>query len=267
MIVISDQRRTYFIVSFFLLVAVISGIVYYSTDKPLKTTHEVSATGSDPMSSTGQASSPVKKNASQLPYSFEVGRVNSLTVHSPRLYSSVRQGEVLMFGYRSSEPVDLIMTYGEGPEWGFSVESDWDSEILVNISESYCFFDTLRAPRSGVITFSFQAEPDVLARVALIGISRSPFKRAKELDNKAVGIARVFLELNDIEAGKYLDHTVEHGAPNYYWHKITGIQYPLMPEPCDYTSVRFEQKDRPGHFMEVWVNPNSLQVIGGDVCR
>ncbi len=61
--------------------------------------------------------------------------------------------------------------------------------------------------------------------------------------SRAVYSARAFLSLNKIKAEKYLEYSLEHGDPNYYWHNTRGIMYPRMPEACHYIAVRLGDLD------------------------
>ena len=264
-----SHKTVYYLLALLLFVTVITGVVYYSKDLPLHVTHEVYATGITPEGVIDPVSTATVAGhgTHELPYNFRVGKVNSLTVHSPRLYTSVKKRQAILFGFNSSKPVNFTVILGESPEWGFGNYLGKDSEILVNVTESYYFFNYLKIPRNGVVTFCFESDPAVLAaHVTLKGEEASQFigkGNFEENLGKAVDSARAFLFLNEIEAGKYLECSLEYGVPNYLWHRNQGMMYPRMPEACDYIAVRF---GRPGHYLEVWVDPDTSQVVGGDTC-
>lgn len=263
------DKAIYYLLALFLLITVITGVAHYSKNRPLHVTHEVYATGITPEGVIDPVSTATVggHGTHELPYSFRVGKVNSLTVHSPRIYTSVKKGQIILFGYNSSKPVNFTVILAESPEWGFGVHLGKDSEKLVNVTKSYYFFNYMKIPSNGVLTFCFESDPTVLAgHVTLKGEEASRFfgyDSFEENLSRAVDSARAFLFLNEIEAGKYLDYSLEHGVPNYFWHHDIGIMYPRMPEACNYIAVRF---GRPGRYLEVWIDPNTSQVVGGDTC-
>lgn len=262
------HKTVYYLLALLLLITVITGVVYYSKDRPLHVTHEVYTTGITPEGVIDPVSTATVAGhgTHELPYSFRVGKVNSLTFHSPRIYTSVRNRRVILFGYNSSKPVNFTVILGESPEWGFGVHLGKDSEILVNVTESYYFFNYMKIPRNGVLTFCFESDPEVLAaHVTLKGETPQFFGYGSFEENlsRDVDSARAFLFLNEIEAGEYLGYSLEHGVPNYFWHRNQGMMYPRMPEACDYIAVRF---GRPGRYLEVWIDPDTSQVVGGDTC-
>ncbi len=263
------DKATYYLLALLLLVTVITVVVSYSKDRPLHVTHEVYATGVTPEGVIDPVSTATVAGhgTHELPYSFRVGKVNSLTIHSPRLYTSVKKRQVILFGYNSSKPVNFTVILGDSPEWGFGKYLGKDSEILVNVTDSYYFFNYLKTPRNGVLTFCLESDPEVLAAHVTLKGEEAPqffsYGSFEENLSRAVYSAKAFLSLNEIEAGKYLEYSLEHGIPNYYWHHYRGIMYPRMPEACDYIAVRF---GRPGRYLEVWVDPDTSQVVGGDTC-
>ena len=264
-----SHKTVYYLLALLLFVTVITGVVYYSKDLPLHVAHEVYATGITPEGVIDPVSTATVAGhgTHELPYNFRVGKVNSLTVHSPRLYTSVKKRQAILFGYNSSKPVNFTVILGESPEWGFGNYLDKDSEKLVNVTESYYFFNYLKIPRNGVVTFCFESDPAVLAAQVTLKGEEVPqffgYGRFEENLSRAVDSARAFILLNEIEAGKYLEYSLEYGVPNYFWHRNQGMMYPRMPEACDYFAVRF---GRPGHYLEVWVDPDTSQVVGGDTC-
>lgn len=268
-----SHKTVYYLLALLLFVTVITGVVYYSKDLPSHVIHEVYATGITPEGVIDPVSTATVAGhgTHELPYNFRVGKVNSLTVHSPRLYTSVKKRQAILFGYNSSKPVNFTVILGESPEWGFGNYLGKDSEILVNVTESYYFFNYLKIPRNGVVTFCFESDPTVLAaHVTLKGEEGSHvigYGSFEENLSRAVDSARAFILLNEIEAWKYLEYSLEYGVPNYFWHRNQGMMYPRMPEACDYIAVRFEQMERPGHYLEVWIDPDTSQVVGGDTCR
>jgi len=147
---------------------------------------------------------------------------------------------------------------------------DENSEILVNLSESYYYFNYVTVPMNGFISLNFASDPKVLAHVTLKGEEAPGFIDYGGFDiniSRAIDSARVFLSLNGIESGKYLEHRLDYGLPNFFWHRRCGMMHPLLPEAVEYVAVRFEQPDRPGHYLELWVHTVNNQVVGGDMCR
>jgi len=204
------------------------------------------------------------------PYSFKVGMARSRIIITTRLFASVTHRDAIMFGFNSTEPVDFMVVLGDAPEWWFNRKLDEDTVLIVNLTNAYSYFDYLKAPEDGVISFCFKADPEVFADVTFKGSKLSFQYRFGGFDEDIsdfVGAARAFLKLNDVDVGKYLQHSVENGVPNYSWQKKLGIKYPWVTMPCDYIAVRFEQANRPGHWYEVWVEQDSMQVIGGGTCR
>ena len=262
-----SKRNIYYLIVCLLLATIVSSVIYYSKELPVWITHEVSATGADSMSSTGMVSTSVKKY--KLPYTFQVGRVNSLTVHSPRIIISVKPGMIII-GFTVTQPVDFLAITSTEPVWGFSSDETETADVLVNVSDVYSYYSQVESSENAVLSLCFQSDPKHLSSITLHGYRIPPFKVFSGVDDeidKAVNAARVFLRLNDVDVGKYLQYSVEYGVPNYYWHINLGIKHPLLSPSCEYIVIRFEQADRPGHYYEVWVDPETNQIIGGDACR
>lgn len=262
-----SKRKIYYIIVCLLLAIIVSSVVYYSKDLPIWITHEVSATGTDPMTSTGMVSSSIKKI--KLPYSFQAGKVNSLTVHSPRILTSVKPG-IIIIGFTATQPVDFMAVASSEPVWGFSLYGSGMVDVLINVSEAYSYYTQIEFSENAVLSLCFKSNPKRLSAVTLSGYKTPPFTVFGGVDeeiDEAVNMARAFLRLNDVDVGKYLQYSVEQGVPNYYWHINLGIKHPLLPPTCEYIVIRFEQANRPGHYYEVWVNPETNQIIGGGACR
>jgi hypothetical protein len=128
----------------------------------------------------------------------------------------------------------------------------------------------------GVWYLSTLRDPDTVAEVRLKAVNYPLFKTYSDHNETlcmGVDAARAFLLLNDVDVGKYLEHSTEYGTPNYYWRKkleydnVAKLLYHNLPEPCEYVSIRFEQKHRRGHYYEVWVTLGTNQIIGGGECR
>ena len=264
-----SKRNIYYLLVCLLLAIIVSSVVYYSKDQPIWITHEVSATGVDPMTSTGMVSSPIKKNSNKLPYSFQAGKVNSLTVHSPRIITSVKPG-IIIIGFTATQPVDFMTVASSEPVWGFSLDGSSMVDVLINVSEAYSYYTQVEFSENTVLSLCFQSNPKHLSSVTLSGYKIPPFKVFNGVDeeiDEAVNIARAFLRLNEVDVGKYLQYSVEQGTPNYYWHTNLRIKHPLLPPTCEYIVIRFEQANRPGHYYEVWVDPETNEIIGGGACR
>ncbi len=86
-------------------------------------------------------------------------------------------------------------------------------------------------------------------------------------EKTAIQIGRDFLDGEGFKTGKVLFIKLEEKEPNFYW------DYALKFETSDFTGlrtcwvIRFEQKQRPGHFFEVWIDASENIVIGGSQCR
>lgn len=263
------HSKGFLLLSLISIILITLAVVRFSAVQQLKVSYRVSAYGVPANQSTGVGAVSFKHY--QLPYSFEVGRVSSLTMHDILLHTTVMPGMVL-FGFESTEAVDCWVVLDDEPCWG----SDTSDDVLVYISDCYEFYDVLEIKQRSVISFCFKTDTDTLSEVTLIGVKDPQFTRHTESSsevNEAVDTARTFLELNGVDVGRYLSHTVEQGEPNYYWQKefhypnLANLVYHNPTEPCENIAIRFEQQNRPGHYYEVWVNPDTFQIIGGDECR
>ena len=264
------HSRRFLFLSVISIVIITVAVVRFSAVQSLKVRSEISAYGVPTNESTGMAAVSLKRYS--LPYLFEVGRVNPLTMNDLLLHTKVSPG-LVVFGFESSEPVDCWVVLDDEPSWGFDRQFD---AVLVNISSRYEFYKVLEITERCVVSFCFKANQDTLSKVTLMAVKNPWFMRHTDSDvtvNEAVDTARAFLELNEVDAGKYLSHTEEQDVPNYYWQKefqyynLANLVYHSLPESCDYVAVRFEQKHHPGHFYEVWVEIDSNEIIGGGTCR
>ncbi|MCW4012910.1 MAG: hypothetical protein NWF07_07950, partial [Candidatus Bathyarchaeota archaeon] len=209
------HNRRFLWFSLICIILIIGEVVRFSAVEPLKVRSRVAAYGVPANESTGVGSISVKQYL--LPYSFEVGRVNSLTMHDVLLHSAVAPGLVL-FGFESLEPVDCWVVLGDESSWG----SDSYDNVLVNISGCHEYYGVLDITERGVLSFCFKTDTDTLSHVTLMGVSDPQFTRHNDVSDEisdAVDTARVFLSLNGVDVGKYLSYTVEQGEPNYYWQK------------------------------------------------
>ena len=263
------HSKGFLLLSLISIILITLAVVKFSTVQPLKVRSRVAAYGVPANQSTGVGAVSFKHY--KLPYSFEVGRVSSLTMNDVLLHSTVAPGFVL-FGFESLEPVDCWVVLGDESSWG----SDSDDNVLVNVSGCHEYYGVLEITERGVVSFCFKADTDTLSHVTLMAVRDPQFTRHNDVSDKvsdAVDTARVFLSLNDVDVGDYLSHKTEQGVPNYYWqkefhyHNLGNLAYHRIPEPCEYITVRIEQKYRPGHFYEVWVELGSNQVLGGGECR
>ena len=166
------KRNIYFLLVGILLVTIISGAVYYSKEQPIWITHEVSATGADPMSSTGVVSVSIKKY--KLPYSFQSGRVNSLTVHSPRIITPVKPG-IIIIGFTATQLVDFLAVSSQEPVWGFSLDDTQMVDVLVNVSDVYSYYKQVEFSDSSILSLCFQSNPKHLSSVTLNGYNIPSF--------------------------------------------------------------------------------------------
>jgi len=89
-------------------------IIQLFTDKPLVVTHEMSGTGIYPTSTSIVGLYGEK----ELPITFQVGRVNELTLHSHRFYFKLKLGDAIKFSFNSSEPINFKAIFSDEPFWG-----------------------------------------------------------------------------------------------------------------------------------------------------
>lgn len=91
---------------------------------------------------------------------------------------------------------------------------------------------------------------------------------------KAVEIGRNYLE-NGLSrggpspwVGDLLQVKLEMGDPNYYWHYLWGeeVDSPVEENTLCWV-IRFEKAKCPGHWSEVWIDADSLDVVGGMQCK
>jgi len=267
-------RYPILIATIFLACAVIYGLAFYFVESPVTVTHEVYAGGPDTVHeldpvSTGRV---VGHGVDTLPQTLEVGRVGELTIHRHRLYKTLWPGETIVYGINSTRPVDFMVVLGDEPVWGDDHLNPQETEVLVNVTSSTAYFDYYRAWEKEVITFYFEADQETLSSVTLKGKRVSPFDiggggvHGPDVD-EATRVGRAFLILHDVDIGRVLESSTESNTPNYYWRKKFGMRFPLMPPPRDCYVIRYEQARRPGHFYEVWVDIDSMQVVGGGECR
>lgn len=92
---------------------------------------------------------------------------------------------------------------------------------------------------------------------------------------KAVDIGRNYLENGFSRedpspwVGDLLQVKLEMRNPNYYWY---GYPWEVEVDRPEGEStlcwiIRFEQAKRPGHWFEVWVDADPLDVVGGMQCK
>lgn len=254
--------------------SIIYGLAYYVVERPLTVTHEIYSGGPDPVNELDPISlgRVVGHGVDTLPQTLEVGRVGSLTIHSHILYKTVWPGETIVFGYNSTRPVDFMVILGNEPVWGDDHSNPRETEVLVNVTSSTAYFGYIRAWEKEVITLYFEADQETLSSVTLKGKRVSSLKiggggvHDPDID-EAIRVGQVFLLLHGVDVGKMLEASTELDTPNYYWRKKLGMRFPLLPPPCECYVIRYEQARRPGHFYEVWVEADSMQVVGGGECR
>jgi hypothetical protein len=262
------HSKGFLLLSLISIILITLAVVKFSTVQPLKVRSRVAAYGVPANQSTGVGAVSFKHYP--LPYSFEVGRVSSLTMNDVLLHSTVTPGFVL-FGFESLYPVDCWVVLGDESSWG----SDSDDNVLVNVSGCYEYYGVLEITERGVVSFCFKADTDTLSHVTLMAVRDPQFTRHNDVSDEiseAVDTAKVFLSLNDVDVGRYLRHTEEQSVPNYYWQKqfkyhLAKLAYHNPKETCEYIAVHFEQQNRPGHYYEVWVELDSYEIIGGGECR
>ena len=86
-------------------------------------------------------------------------------------------------------------------------------------------------------------------------------------EQQAIHIGRDFLDGIGYMTGKVLSTKLEEKTPNFYWHDLAEIDKPDIHGLSLCWIIRFEQKYRPGHFFEAWIDAYSGEVMGGTQCR
>ena len=86
-------------------------------------------------------------------------------------------------------------------------------------------------------------------------------------ERKAIRIGRDFLDGGGYKTGKVLSIKLEEKEPNFYWDYALKFERPDLTGLRTCWVIRFEQKQRPGHFFEVWIGASENIVIGGSQCR
>lgn len=129
------------------IILIIGGVVKFSAEQPLKVRRRIAAYGIPANESTGMSAVSVKQYL--LPYSFEVGRINSLTMNDVFLHSTVAPGFVL-FGFESLKPVDFWVILDDESSWGSDNE-----DVLVNVTGCYEYYGVLEITERGVVSFCF----------------------------------------------------------------------------------------------------------------
>ncbi|MCB2172796.1 hypothetical protein KQH65_08675 [archaeon] len=262
------HSRRFFLFSVLCIIGITAAVVRFSGAQPLSLKLEIAGQGITP----GSTCVVGYHGRQVLPCSFSVGRVNELTMHTAKLFTEVSPG-LFVFGFESMEPVDCCVILDDDPNWCYNrgVYS-----VLVNVSECYEYYHVFEVKERGILSFCFKTDTETYTSVTLMAVKDTGFTRHTESSaevNEAVDTARAFLELNGVDAGRYLSHEVQQRMPNYYWHKVfkytnlAHLIYHKVPAPCEYVAICFEQEHRPGHFYEVWVELGSNQVVGGDTCR
>jgi hypothetical protein len=263
-----NNKSKFFLFSVLCIIGITAAVVRFSGTQPLSLELEIAGTGV----SLGSTCVVGGYGQQVLPYSFSVGRVNELTMHTAKLFTEVSPG-FFVFGFESMEPVDCCVIIDDEPNWCYNrgVYS-----MLVNVSECYEYYHVFEVKERGVLSFCFKTDIETYTNVTLMTVKDTGFTRHRESSaeiNEAVDTARAFLELNGVDAGRYLSHKVHQRMPNYYWQKVfkytnlAHLVYHKVPASCEYVAVRFEQQNHPEHLFEVWVELGSNQVVGGDTSR
>ena len=84
---------------------------------------------------------------------------------------------------------------------------------------------------------------------------------------QAIDIATDFLESGNRTVGQVLLTAVQEKTPNTYWHEMFGLESNVTGDPRLCWIVRFETPVNPGHYVEVWVDGSTGDVVGGTQCR
>ena len=161
----SNQYRNIVILTvFFLILTIGYSVIQSFTDKPLVVTHEMRGTGIYPTSTSNVGLFGEK----ELPISFQVGRVNELTLHSHRFYFKLKLGDTIRFRFNSSEPIDFKALFSDEPVWDSYASRDDHMELVDEVSIT-SYSGWFRAKREGYVTFYFETDCETLADVTLDG--------------------------------------------------------------------------------------------------
>jgi len=139
-------------------------IIQLFTDKPLVVTHEMSGTGIYPTSTSIVGLYGEK----ELPITFQVGRVNELTLHSHGFYFKLKLGDTIKFSFNSSEPINFKAIFSDEPVWGSNAGKD-DHTVLVDEVSITSYSGWFKAKREGNVTFYFETDHETFAEVTLDG--------------------------------------------------------------------------------------------------
>ena len=86
-------------------------------------------------------------------------------------------------------------------------------------------------------------------------------------EKTAIQIGRDFLDGEGFKTGELLSIKLEEKEPNFYWDYALKFERPDLAGLRTCWVIRFEQKQRPGHFFEIWLDASENIVIGGSQCR
>ena len=118
------------------------------------------------------------------------------------------------------------------------------------------------------------ASERIIILSALLLVFVITFSQAMNLSDKfspsekiAIQIGRDFLDGEGFKTGKVLFIKLEEKEPNFYWDYALKFERPDLTGLRTCWVIRFEQKQRPGHFFEVWIGASEDIVIGGSQCR
>ena len=84
---------------------------------------------------------------------------------------------------------------------------------------------------------------------------------------QAVDVATNFLESGNRTVGQVLLTAIQEKTSNTYWHEMFGLESNATGETRLCWIVRFETPVNPGHYVEVWVDGSTSDVVGGTQCR
>ncbi len=114
--------------------------------------------------------------------------------------------------------------------------------------------------RKGMYLYSYE--------LIIIPLTRTLFpKYVRPSEKQAIEIGRDFLDGEGSKTGKVLFIKLEEKEPNFYWDYALKFERPDLTGLRTCWVIRFEQKHRPGHFFEVWIDASENIVIGGSQCR
>ena len=136
------------------------------------------------------------------------------------------------------------------------------------------FYNVELYDRQLVVTVMVDTSERIVIMSALLLVIVIIFSQAVNLSDKfspsektANQIGREFLAGEGLVVGKVLSIDLVEKESNFYWDYSLKFDRPDLIGLRTCLVVGFEQKQRTGHFFEVWIDASEYVVIGGNQCR